>query len=457
MSDAERAPRQRSRSSNATGPPAARCQAFRRPMKRCLKTCWLVLALCVGAACSSMPPATRSDASIGARTAGPTPSSGPASIVDPTPAQPTPRSVVDALIAAIRSPSLRFHLEGIAHFVLGAHTIDYLSSVDVSGPDRSTKLTESFDGGQGIEIDSRYVGGVLYSLTKSGLWAADASPNATIFGGISYRLQSTLVLGDLGAVTVGDKPAYRLRVASGIDLYPPQFQDGTVASPHDPQGRLELTVGPDGLPLSAHETRSLAGTIGGVPSTATGVYDLTFSQIGSAPAPVAPNLPSGVPVPTAQPAPSPIPATWTRTTGDGFSLAFPEVPTESTGSTQSIRVNANLTVHSRVVTYPSGLRFAEQDAVYPAAYVASHPVGEQLVATRDGGVADLQGQLVGSLDTTVQNLPALNYFIARPNEIYRVQIFLLGDRLVLMSVIGSVLEVGSPAADQFLGSIQLTQ
>jgi hypothetical protein len=36
-----------------------------------------------------------------------------------------------------------------------------------------------------------------------------------------------------------------------------------------------------------------------------------------------------------------------------------------------------------------------------------------------------------------------------------VNVFLVGNRLVVMSVVGSVQDVGSPAADRFLGSVTL--
>jgi hypothetical protein len=107
----------------------------------------------------------------------------------------------------------------------------------------------------------------------TGVWKADGSPNVTLFANNASHLQSTLILGDLGAVTTVGQAGYRLRVVSGIDLAPVAFQDGTIASSHNPQRRLELTVDPAGRPVSADEARSLAGTIDGVPGTATGVID----------------------------------------------------------------------------------------------------------------------------------------------------------------------------------------
>ncbi|MGH2513127.1 MAG: hypothetical protein ACRDGQ_10610 [Candidatus Limnocylindrales bacterium] len=108
-----------------------------------------------------------------------------------------------------------------------------------------------------------------------------------------------------------------------------------------------------------------------------------------------------------------------------------------------------------MLTYPSNVRFFERDALYPAAYIASHPIGEQLDQTRDGGAADLGGQVVESLATMVANQQAIVYYIAEPAEIYRVQAFLVGERLVVMSVVGSPDKIGSPVADEFLDSVQL--
>ena len=391
----------------------------------------------------------------------PVPDAGtpPPPLLDPSPTIPTPAAAIAGLLRIVRSPSLSFHLDGHAHFEIGSLVIDYIVSANVVGDDRSIQSTESFNNGtRGQALEYRFVGGVLYKLSaKTGQWTADGSRAGAFFGRTFFELQPTLVLGDLGPTDYAAHPAYDLRVLSGIDLYPPQFQDGTIGTPHDPQERLELIVSPDGVPLGAHETRSLAGTIDGSPGTATGDFEMAFTQFGSAKAPVAPDLPNGVATPTAQPAATPIPATWTTPAAGarGFTVSFPGTPTERSRVVQSIRANANLTVESRLLTYPSGLAFAEQDALYPSRYIATESTAVRLDQARDDGAAEVGGQLVGSLATTVAGQPAIAYDVDQSGEVDRAVVFLLGDRLVEMAVIGTPDEVGSAVADQFLDSVQL--
>jgi hypothetical protein len=383
--------------------------------------------------------------------------SGLPPIVDPTPASPTPGAVIDAFLAGVRSPTMRFHVEAAGSYVVGSRMIHYVEQADANGADRSIRLDETIDGHAYPQVDI-YVGGLLYARGgTTQAWKVDGSSGAAQFGASQLQLGHTLVLGDLGAVSVGGQPAYRLRVASGVDLFPPQLVDGTVAEPHNQQGRLEFTIDPNGVLLSAHETRSVEGTIDGAPDTASGTMDFQFSQFGSAPSVVAPTLDAGTTVPTPQPSPSPLPATWTTPTpGDrGFTVSFPEAPTESSGTSTSVISGGTVTIDTRVVAYPSGLHFYEEDAAFPAAFLATTSVPDVLAGSQRSGLAQTGGQLVGSMETMVAGQRALSYVIATQANIYRVNVFLVGNRLVVMSVVGSVQDVGSPAADRFLGSVTL--
>jgi hypothetical protein len=191
----------------------------------------------------------------------------------------------------------------------------------------------------------------------------------------------------------------------------------------------------------------------------SGTMDFQFSQFGSAQAVVPPTLDPATTLPTPQPSASALPTTWTTPSPEerGFSVSFPEGPTESSATSLSAISGGNVTVETRVVAYPSGLHFYQEDAVFPAAFLATTSIPDVLSASQRSGVTRTGGQLVGSMATFVAGQPALSYVIATQTSIYRVNVFMVGDRLVVMSVVGAFQDVGSETADRFLDSVTVSK
>ena len=381
----------------------------------------------------------------------------PPPILDPPPSNPTPPSLLANFLINTRVATIGFFVSAHGSYTIGSTKLSYNETATVNGANRTVQIIE-LTGSRAYQSTITYAGGLLYTRGDAAQpWNVDASPTAVRFGSAQFQLQHTLVLGDLGSTEAIGAAAYRLRVASGVDLFPPQFVDGTIGSPHNQQQRLEFLIDGTGTLVSAHEARSIDGTIDGVAGTASGTMDYTFSNFGSPLNVAVPALPGGQTLPTPQPAATPIAEDWMSPPAGnrGFTVHFPEPPVESLSTIHSARANADLALQTRLLTYPSGLRFYEQDAAYPKPYLAAHSVADQLSASELGGAADVGGQLVGSLSITVDGLPAVAYVIATPTTIYRVEAFFVRDRLVILSVVGALDEVTSGTADQFLSSVLL--
>jgi hypothetical protein len=133
-----------------------------------------------------------------------------------------------------------------------------------------------------------------------------------------------------------------------------------------------------------------------------------------------------------------------------LSVEFPGSPSTQTISAPTA-IGA-ITAHCFTMEFSDG-SFAVAYSDFPSELVQRADVNKMLDGARDGAVANVKGRLVEQSKTSLRNAPGREFLIQINDSAYcRTRIYLAGNRLYQIQVLGNKDQVRSGAADKFLGS-----
>lgn len=137
---------------------------------------------------------------------------------------------------------------------------------------------------------------------------------------------------------------------------------------------------------------------------------------------------------------------------EGFNVKMPGQP-----QVQRQKVNipaGEVSTAAYSLQTPEGVIYSVSIADYPEKVVASRPPEAFLNEGRDGLTNQLKGTVSNEQELTLDGYPGKSYTVSSPNGEVRARNYLVGPRLYTMLVLFNP-SIGAPAADGFLGSLQL--
>ncbi|TQF16365.1 hypothetical protein FJV41_08965 [Myxococcus llanfairpwllgwyngyllgogerychwyrndrobwllllantysiliogogogochensis] len=137
---------------------------------------------------------------------------------------------------------------------------------------------------------------------------------------------------------------------------------------------------------------------------------------------------------------------------EGFNVKMPGQP-----QVQRQKVNipaGEVSTAAYSLQTPEGVIYSVSIADYPEKVVASRPPEAFLNEGRDGLTNQLKGTVSNEQELTLDGYPGKSYTVSSPNGEVRARNYLVGPRLYTMLVLYNP-SIGAPAADDFLGSLQL--
>jgi hypothetical protein len=355
---------------------------------------------------------------------------------------PTPEEVIDAFHRLVHDADLAYRAEGRARWVFEG--TELLTSTRIARSPVGMHYISTFaDGTTGEAI---LVGGSAAGRLGGGAWEATDAELVRLFD----DLASALVVGDLGREPIG--AGYRLVLERGFDGFPQAVPFLNTRS------ITEIVVDDEGRPLSAISHRWTPSAEEGDGAT-EGLAVYTISDVGAPveipPFPLEPDDEAPV-------TPGPLPMAPTALPAGDLSVEMPQSTAEGrttvtlydgAGDAQPVTLD---TIDATVGT----ARFEVATAVLPPLglgadelleamrlMVVSHTPGGDLLGFRAVTVAEASGQ----------EFVAGGYDEQRQSNLHRVRTVVIGDRLVVLKVVGPPAVVGSPEADRFLASLALTE
>ena len=397
---------------------------------------------------AASPTSTQADGSLAPASANPPDAAAlafppPRELPPRPPADPTPEAVIDAFHRLVRDPALSYRAEGNSRWVFDGTELTSSLIIARSGGDLHIEAADAAQRGEAVLVD-----GSAASRLGNGEWTAT---DASLVRSFEY-LSAALVIADLGVEPGG--AGYRLLLEGGFDGVP----QGSIGSADGRPSEVatEIVVDEAGRPQSVvfHRWDPLAPD---AEDATEGVAVFAFANVGEPveipPLPIQPGEPPIVGSP-AQLVTTALPA------GD-LSVELP-APVEQARTDLTLydvdRDPVPLPVDHLVAGTAQGLRFEAGVAALPAtglvgdallnalrSAIVGHTPGGDLRGYRPVTVGGVAGQEFTS-DTYDSQIPPRATLL-------RARIVIIGDRAVLLSVVGPHALVASAEADRFLASL----
>lgn len=148
----------------------------------------------------------------------------------------------------------------------------------------------------------------------------------------------------------------------------------------------------------------------------------------------------------------PAAAQLTQVSEDGFNVKMPGQPQVQR---QKVTIPAGeVSTAAYSLQTPEGVIYSISTADYPEKIVASRPPEAFLNEGRDGLANQLKGTVSNEEAITLDGYPGKSYTVSSQNGELRARNYLVGPRLYTMIVLYNP-SIGAPAAEDFLGSLQL--